>query len=130
MRLSHKDRSCTHTIFVVLGLRNNLLGYPAIRSLQLFREINSVDTSIPDQYPALFTGLGTFEGEYTIKIKPNAQCPASLLGHTTECTLALTEKSAGGIEPEEDPYLDAVYLNTVEGAEATMWSVQIGRRMS
>ena len=58
--------------------RNNLLGYPAIRSLQLFREINSVDTSIPDQYPALFTGLGTFEGEYTIKLKPNAQ-PVSLV---------------------------------------------------
>ena len=73
---------------------------------------------------------------------PRQQCPAKDVtcfrcerkGHFAALCLSKTvaQLTTGMnellVEPEEDPYLDAVYLNTVEGAEATMWSVQIGRR--
>ena len=57
----------------VMGLRNNLLGLPAIRQLQLLPEVNTVQKSIPDQYPELFTGLGSIKESYKIKMKPDAK---------------------------------------------------------
>jgi len=53
------------------------LGLSAIRNLEVITGTNAIELSIPDQYPAIFTGLGTFKGEYTIKLKPDAQ-PFSL----------------------------------------------------
>ena len=55
-------------------LQHNLLGLPAIQVLNILAQVQAVSTPIPEQYPALFTGLGTFKGSsYEIKLKPNAK---------------------------------------------------------
>ena len=36
-------------------------------------QLDTVQTSIPDEFPDLFTGLGTIKQMYTIKMKPNAK---------------------------------------------------------
>ena len=74
MTLTYKGKSCNHRIFVIRHLQNNLLGLPAIKALEVISGINAIEQNIPDQYPALFSGLG---GEYTIKLKPDAK-PFSL----------------------------------------------------
>ena len=61
--LSYKDRSSLQKVFVIHNLQNNLLGLPAIKALEIIRGINAITRSIPDQYPKLFSGLGTFKGE-------------------------------------------------------------------
>ena len=65
MKLTYKVKSCTHRVFVIHNLQNNLLGLPAIKSLEIISGINAIKQSIPNQYPALFSGLGTFKGGYT-----------------------------------------------------------------
>ena len=77
MKLTYKEKSCNHRIFVIRNLQNNLLGLPAIKALEVISGINAIEQNIPDQYPALFSGLSTFKGEYTIKLKPEAK-PFSL----------------------------------------------------
>ena len=71
--LSYKERSCVHPVFVVGKLQQNLLGLPAIRALNLLTQVDGIQTSIPDQYPRLFTGLGTFPESYEIKLKSDAK---------------------------------------------------------
>jgi len=73
MKLLYNAKSSTQQVFVVQDPQHNLLGLPAIRDLEVITGINAIELSIPDQYPALFTGLGTFKGEYTIKLKPDTQ---------------------------------------------------------
>ena len=58
-------------------MQSNLLGLPAIKALEVISGINAIEQNIPDQYPALFSGLGNFKGEYTIKLKPDPK-PFSL----------------------------------------------------
>ena len=60
-------------MYVVRKLQQNLLGLPAIQSLHLLAQVDAVGTSIPDQYPGVFTGLGTFPSSYHIQLKPEAQ---------------------------------------------------------
>ena len=55
-----QDNSCSQQVYVVRHLKHNLLGLPAIKVLHLLMLLNSVSQSIPDQYPTLFKGLGTF----------------------------------------------------------------------
>ena len=57
---SYQRRSSTQRVFVVNNLKNNLLGLPAIKALQLLSNVCSIDNSIISQYPSLFTGLGKF----------------------------------------------------------------------
>ena len=57
---------CTQTLYVIKGVTQCLLRLPAIQALQLLSQVNKVETSIPDQYLALFTGLGTFPSSYEI----------------------------------------------------------------
>ena len=73
LTLSLNGNSCKQDVFIVMGLRNNLLGLPAIRQLQLLPEVNTVQKSIPDQYLELFTGLGSIKESYKIKMKPDAK---------------------------------------------------------
>jgi len=68
-----KSKSCTQKVFVVRSLRNNLLDLPAIKLLQMLSQLDNIQTFIPDQFPDLFTGLGTMKEMYTIKMKPNAK---------------------------------------------------------
>ena len=77
MTLTYKEKSCNHRIFVIRHLQNNLLGLSAVKALEVISGINAIEQDIPDQYPALFSGLGNFKGEYTIKLKPEAK-PFSL----------------------------------------------------
>ena len=77
MTLSYNTKFSTQRVFVVHELQHNLLGLPAIKDLEIITGINAVEVNVPDQYPALFNGLGTFKGEYVINLKSNAQ-PFSL----------------------------------------------------
>ena len=55
-------------------LQHNLLGLPAIQALNILAQVQAVRTPIPEQYPALCTGLGTFkDSSYEIKLKPNTK---------------------------------------------------------
>ena len=71
--LAYNQKTCVQTVYIIKGLKNNLLGLPAIIELKFLSNVCSVEKSIVSQYPALFTGLGSFSQEYEIKIKPNSQ---------------------------------------------------------
>ena len=73
--LTYKERSCKQQVFVVDGLKNNLLGLPAITSLNLAVRVDETSlatTDIRERFPRLFEGLGNLGEEYEIKLKPNA----------------------------------------------------------
>ena len=71
--LQYKARSSKQTVYIVSALSKALLGKPAIESLNLVIRVDSVDKdSCKAKYPELFIGLGSLEGEYTIKLKPNS----------------------------------------------------------
>ena len=73
LSLTYRHESCSQTVYVIKGLRNNLLGLPAIRELKFLTNVCTVEKPIMSQHPALFKGLGTFAQEYEIKLKPNSQ---------------------------------------------------------
>ncbi|KAL5516836.1 hypothetical protein EMCRGX_G002260 [Ephydatia muelleri] len=79
--LAYQGKSEKHQIFVVKGLKNNLLGLPAIRSMGLVVRVNEITSSFKDkilaEYPALFRGLGNLGEPYEIKLKRNSK-PVSL----------------------------------------------------
>ena len=55
------------------GLSANLLGLPGIDALGLVRKVHSIQTDdILSKYPELFEGLGKFDEEYIIRLKPTA----------------------------------------------------------
>ena len=72
LTLTHNGSQCTQPVFIVKNMKNNLLGLPAIRALNLLSHVDSVNNNIISQYPSLFTGLGTFAHEYKIQLKPNS----------------------------------------------------------
>ncbi|XP_062512805.1 uncharacterized protein K02A2.6-like [Corticium candelabrum] len=73
--LSVNSKTSEETIFVVQGLKTNLLGLPAITSLQLVHRIQatSVGTTIPDRSPKVFQGLGNLCDPYKIKLREGAK---------------------------------------------------------
>ena len=72
--MSFKGNTCTQPVFIIRNLRNNLLGLPAIKLLQILpRQLDTIGQSIPDQFPNLFNGLGNMKGHYSIKLKPGAK---------------------------------------------------------
>ena len=77
LTMSYKGKTSIQDVFIVKGLKNNLLGLPTIRELNLIQNVCAIENNIISQYPSLFTGLGTFAQEYEIKLKPNSQ-PFSL----------------------------------------------------
>ena len=92
LTLSLNGKSCKQEVFIVKGLRNNLLGLPTIKQLQLLPEVNTVQKSIPDQYPELFTGLGSIKESYKIKMKPDATPRAHALFTPRDIPLLLRTK--------------------------------------
>ena len=75
-KLTHKQCSHEEQIYVVKGLRNNLLGFGAIEKLQLVKRMESMSPNpldVKSQFPKLFSGLGTLGDEYTIRLKENAK---------------------------------------------------------
>ena len=74
--LSMKQHKCDQEIFVVKQLKHNLLGLPAIKGLHLLSVLDNLEcdptTAIKQEFPSLFTGLGTLQGDYEIQVKPDA----------------------------------------------------------
>ena len=81
--LSFKGRACQQQVFIVEGLNNNLLGLPAITSLNLAKHLDETlitayrAEDILQEYPKLFSGLGNLGDNYEIKLKSDAN-PHSL----------------------------------------------------
>ena len=108
--LSHRQK-CTRQqqVFVVEGLKNNLLGLPAITALNLAVRIEEAATDaladpsdpqgIRKKFPKLFTGLGTLGEEYDIKLKPDAKPHALLTSRNV--ALPLRPKVAEELERME-----------------------------
>ena len=64
--LTYSNRSVEQTVYVVKGIQNNLLGLLAIKALEMLARVETIQKAILEQYPSLFTGLGTLKGEYRI----------------------------------------------------------------
>lgn len=56
-----------------MSLHSVLLGLPAVEELGVVKFMNEVGSSeaFESPYPQLFPGIGTFTGEYTIRLKPD-----------------------------------------------------------
>ena len=68
--LSQKQHKCDQEICV------NLLGLPAIKGFHLLSIFDNLEcdptTAIKQEFPSLFAGLGTLQGNYEIQVKPDA----------------------------------------------------------
>ena len=70
------QKESLQTVFVVRGLKANLLGLPAIKSLQVLKRLDTVpsaELSIQQRFPKVFWGLGTLGDPYVIKLKADAK---------------------------------------------------------
>ena len=67
--------SSQETVYVVKGLKINLIGLRAIIALQLIQRVYATYNQEPDvvkQFPKVFEGLGNLGEAYKIKLKENA----------------------------------------------------------
>ena len=86
--LSHKDKEARQNVFVVEGLKTNLLGLPSISALNLAVRVDSTSTDPPSEpeteqtvcrkFPKVFQGLGNLGKAYHIQLQPDSQ-PHALL---------------------------------------------------
>ena len=70
--ISYGKNSSKQTIFVIRGLKVNLLGFPSITALKILKRVDAVKTeeiNIKQQFPKVFSGLGDFEEQYHIQLK-------------------------------------------------------------
>ena len=68
---------------MVQQLQHNLLGLPTIRALGLLSQADEMmvePEEIHSKFPSLFTGLGTFKGDFEIHLRPDGQ-PFALHTH-------------------------------------------------
>ena len=73
--ISFRHASCQQRVFIK-DLKRNLLGLPAITSLNLVSRVDSLQLTAMDikhQYPQLFHGLGTFGEEYEVSLAKDAK---------------------------------------------------------
>lgn len=71
--LTHQQQSSSQVIFVIRGLKNNLL---AIKALQLLSKVEAVGgekVDVQGRFGKLFQGIGNFGEEYTIKLQDGAR---------------------------------------------------------
>jgi hypothetical protein len=77
VKLSVGSASCEQSVYVLQTLTSNLLGLPAIAALQLLTRVDSLKEtpkeSIISQYLKLCERLCSFEGDFTIHLKPDTQ---------------------------------------------------------
>ena len=105
--ISCKGKSEVQPIYVVKGLKKNLLGLPAIAALQLAVRIDATSGSegadqksaILQKFPAVFQGLGNLGEEFEIYLKPDAK-PYSL--YTPRQVLPSTAESSRRTEQSGD----------------------------
>ena len=73
----HRTKQTSQSVFVVEGLKTNLLGLPTITALNLLVRVDIIadvsEKDIPKQFPSLFQGLGNLGEEYNIQLKPEAK---------------------------------------------------------
>ena len=74
VKITVGSRSSKQTVFVVRGLRRDLMGLPAITSLNLARQIGQTiaKTDFKQRFPKVFSGLGNLGDEYCIKLRDGA----------------------------------------------------------
>ena len=73
---THKGKSVTGQVYVIKGLKANLLGLPTITALNLMVRMDMITHNkeeIFQQYPSVFNGLGNLGEEYEIQLKENAK---------------------------------------------------------
>jgi len=72
----YRTRSTSQSVFVVDGLKTNLLGLPTITAPNLAVRVDTLtdvsEKDIPKQFPSLFQGLGNLGEECNIQLKPEA----------------------------------------------------------
>jgi len=69
-------KESSQKVFVVRGLKANLLRLPAIKSLQVLKHVDivpSTELSIQQRFPKVFCGIGTLGDLYVIKVKADAK---------------------------------------------------------
>ena len=73
--LSQGVREVEEEIYVVQGLETALVGRPAIEAMGLISKVNTVKgcEEYVNTYPDLYQGLGSMEGAYHIKLRPDAK---------------------------------------------------------
>ncbi len=74
-QLAYQDRCTNIELFVIKDLKNNLLGLPAIMGLQLMEKLCATElknNAVQDQFPQVFSGLGTFGEEHKINLKADS----------------------------------------------------------
>ena len=78
-KFAYDSKSVTQPVYVVKGLRNNLLGLPAIMDLQLVIRVDETKAQsavttddYKKQFPSLFTGLGNLGEPFEIHLKDGA----------------------------------------------------------
>ena len=73
----YKTRTALQPVYLVDGLKTNLLGRPTITALNLAARIDAVtgvcEQDIPKQFSLLFKGSGYLGEEYHIQLKPEAK---------------------------------------------------------
>ena len=98
--LACKQYSYQEQIYVIKGLRNNLLGLGAIEKFQLVKRMEAVSTELFDakgRFPKVFMGLGTLGEEYMIHLKEHTT-PHAL--HTPRnVPLPLRDKNSRRVVP-------------------------------
>ena len=77
-KLYHKNTIVEQQVYVIKGLKSNLLGFPAFVALNLVARIDVASSddnskSIKERFPTIFTGLGNLGEAYTIKLKSNVE---------------------------------------------------------
>ena len=72
--MAYGGQESVQEIYVLRGLQRPLLGQPAIDALDVVRRIHEATTSFDArrEFPKLFSGLGLFAGEHTIRLKDGA----------------------------------------------------------
>ena len=75
--MKYHGKESKQTVYVVKGLKTNLLGLPAIMDLNLVALIGETNTThadtIYDQFPSLFQGIGNLGEPYHIQLKADAK---------------------------------------------------------
>ena len=88
---------------MVKQLKHNLLGLLAIKALHLLSVLDNLEcyptTAIKQEFPSLFTGLGTLQGDYEIRVKPDTE-PFSL-DTARNIPLPLHDKIKQELDPME-----------------------------
>ncbi|XP_056001795.1 uncharacterized protein LOC125656292 [Ostrea edulis] len=73
--LFQENRKTYQDLYVIRGLNKQLLGRPAIKKLEIVKQIASLQlhSDYKQKFPSLFQGLGRLQGEYEIKMREDEQ---------------------------------------------------------